>query len=251
MINAMFKFTDINEVLDSDSLEVQEDLDRNVWDEDDRLKPEIAERLIKVAQDFIRELNLEKFNIQDIVLTGSLANYNWSKYSDYDLHIILDFAQIDENIDLVRKFLNAKKSAWNRKHQIYLGDYEIELYFENRGDPHESPGIYSLKYDRWNKKPAPGEVKIDKKNAVKKAEDLVRQIEDVERFMKKEKYEDAMARGKKIKDKIKRMRKSGLEARGVYSVENLAFKLLRRAGDIGNLLEMIDEAYDAQMSLEK
>ena len=122
MSDAMFKFTDINEVLDPASLEVQEDLDRNVWDPDDRLKPEIAERLIKVAEDFIRELNLEKFNIQDIVLTGSLANYNWSKYSDYDLHIILDFAQIDENIDLVRKFLNAKKSAWNRKHEIYLGD---------------------------------------------------------------------------------------------------------------------------------
>ena len=247
----MFHTLNITELLDPDSLEVQDDLDRNVWDEDDRIKPEITERLLKIANDFIKELNLTKFTIQDIVLTGSLANYNWSLYSDYDLHIILDFSQIDDNIDLVRDFLNAKKSIWNRTHQIYLGDYEAELYFENRGESHESPGIYSLKYDRWLKKPTRGDVRMDKENSIKKAEDLVRQIDDAEYLMKKEKYDEAIKTAKRIKEKIKRMRKAGLEERGVYSTENLAFKLLRRAGDIGRLIDIINDSYDTKMSLKK
>jgi len=86
-------------------------------------------------------------------------------------------------------------------------------------------------------------------NSVKKAEDLVRQIDDAEKFMKKEKYDKAIQYAKKIKDKIKKMRQSGLEERGVYSVENLAFKLLRRSGDIGRLLDVINDSYDKKMSI--
>ena len=246
----MLRFPNIFEELDSDSLNLQDDLDRNVWEEDDRIKPEITERLLKIANDFINKLGLEKYEIHDIVLTGSLAGYNWSKYSDYDLHIILDFAQVDENVDLVRDFLNAKKSIWNRDHNIMLGDYEVELYFENRGDPHESPGIYSIKYDKWNTKPEPVTAVVDKENAVKKAEDLVRQIDDAEKLMKKEKYEAAIKTATRIKEKIKKMRKAGLDKRGIYSVENLSFKLLRRSGDIGRLLDIINDSYDKKMSIK-
>jgi|TARA_R110000824_G_scaffold91318_3_gene222289 hypothetical protein len=245
----MFNYTNMFEELDTDSLKVQDDLDRQVWEADDKIKPEISERLLKIARDFINQLGLDKFEIQDIVLTGSLAAYNWSKYSDFDLHIILDFAQIDENIELVKDFLNAKKGAWNREHMITIGGYEVELYFENRGEPHESPGVYSLKYDKWNTKPENVTVRIDMENSVKKAEDLVRQIDDAEKFMKKEKYDKAIQYAKKIKDKIKKMRQSGLEERGVYSVENLAFKLLRRSGDIGRLLDVINDSYDKKMSI--
>ena len=102
-----------------------------MWDEDDRIKPEITERLLKIANDFIKELGLDKFIIQDIVLTGSLANYNWSKYSDYDLHIILDFSQVDENVDLVDKYLNSQKTLWNRNHTIIINGHEVEIYFQD------------------------------------------------------------------------------------------------------------------------
>ena len=92
---------------------------------------------------------------------------------------------------------------------------------------------------------------MDKENSIKKAEDLVRQIDDAEYLMKKEKYDEAIKTAKRIKEKIKRMRKAGLEERGVYSTENLAFKLLRRAGDIGRLIDIINDSYDTKMSLKK
>ena len=51
-------------------------------------------------------------------LTGSLANYNWSSFSDVDLHIIVDFSQIDENYELVKGFFDNA-----RREDTGLGDF--------------------------------------------------------------------------------------------------------------------------------
>ena len=47
-----------------------------------------------------------------------------------------------------------------------------------------------------------------------------------------------------MKEKLKNMRTSGLETDGIYSIENLAFKMLRRTGYIGILNDIIDDSYD-------
>ena len=57
--------------------------------------------------------------------------------------------------------------------------------------------------------------------------------------------------GQRIKDKIKRMRQTGLERAGIYSPENLAFKMLRRSGDIQRLFDMYTGAYDEMYSLDQ
>jgi predicted nucleotidyltransferase len=241
---------EMQEDFDLDALKLQWDLNREVWDEEDRLHPEIAERLLMVAEDFIKKLKIDGLTIHDIVLTGSLANYNWSKYSDFDLHIVLDFKQVDENETLVKKFFDARRLNWNKAHQIFLKDYEVEIYVENRGEAHESTGIYSVKYDRWIVKPRRGEQRIDRDNTKKKAQSIKLQIDDVERLHKKGKHEETIKRAEEVKQKIMKMRRSGLESGGVYSVENLAFKLLRRAGEIGKLMKLGVESYDSKMSLD-
>ena len=45
------------------------------------------------------------------------------------------------------------------------------------------------------------------------------------------------------------MRKSGLEDEGIYSPENLAFKMLRNAGWLEKLSTIKIEAYDKMMSV--
>ena len=45
----MFNYTNMFEELDTDSLKVQDDLDRQVWEADDKIKPEISERLLKTG----------------------------------------------------------------------------------------------------------------------------------------------------------------------------------------------------------
>ena len=84
------------------------------------LEPKVSDALMKVATDFFENLGLEGVDLDDVTFTGSLANYNWTKFSDIDLHLLLDFTKIDENFDLVREFFSAKTSNWNKKLSILL-----------------------------------------------------------------------------------------------------------------------------------
>ena len=43
------------------------------------MKPEIRTRLLEIAYEFIDFLDVDLV-VTDIILTGSLSNYNWSKY---------------------------------------------------------------------------------------------------------------------------------------------------------------------------
>ena len=55
-----------------------------------KLSNKIRKNLLQVAQDFLSFVKLKKLKIVDIVLTGSLANYNYNEKSDVDVHIVLD-----------------------------------------------------------------------------------------------------------------------------------------------------------------
>jgi hypothetical protein len=50
---------------------------------------------------------------------------------------------------------------------------------------------------------------------------------------------------------IRRLRQAGLEKGGEYSVENLAFKLLRTQGKIDKLRTHIDRLQSSELSLKE
>ena len=79
----------------------------------------IADKILKITLDFIKEVKLET-PIKDITLTGSLANFNYNKYSDFDIHILLDFKKINDNVALVKDALDGKRFIWNLRHSIFL-----------------------------------------------------------------------------------------------------------------------------------
>ena len=54
------------------------------------MKNDVREKLLEITKNFMDFLGVDFF-IHDVVLTGSLSNYNWSEYSDVDLHIIIDY----------------------------------------------------------------------------------------------------------------------------------------------------------------
>ena len=230
------------------SFEVQPNLNSEIW-EGNRLRPEIRERLREIAVEFIEKLDLTNAEIKDIILTGSLANYNWSAYSDLDVHIVVDFRDIAEDEGLVKKYFDAVRGNWNRKHDIKLKGFEVELYVQDDDESHTSTGVYSLLTDKWVLKPSRKHREIDKINIFKKARHIMRDIDKVESRLRRQEYDAAVELGQQIKNKIKRMRQTGLERGGIYSTENLAFKVLRRGGYMGKLLDAVGDAYDAQRSL--
>ena len=137
--------------LSTAGLQIQKGLHPKFWYRRELSLP-ARRKLIKIAYDVAKELDIFDF-IDDIIITGSIATYNWHSLSDIDLHILLDFAKVDQNTGLVKKYLDSQKALWNKNHDIMINDHEVEIYFQNSEETHEADGIYSVKMGSWVKKP--------------------------------------------------------------------------------------------------
>ena len=76
-------------------------------------------------------------------------------------------------------------------------------------------------------------------------------IDGVERKSYLQDSEETLKMIQKIKDKLKKFRKCGLEDKGEFSYENLVFKFLRRNGYLGKLSELKNKITDDTLSLEE
>jgi len=248
----IFEHVEINEA-DEEDVEVQgfdinERLDPDIWGMDQVMREEVRSRLLDVSEDFIAGLPFD-VDVEDVKLTGSLATYNWSRFSDVDLHLVVDFSTVDDDEELVKDYFNAKKTVWNLKHEIYIRGYEIEIYVENVGDKHTAQGIYSIQDNEWIKKPQRDFFEIDEDEVKKKAASIMSQIEYIEEVAADEPAE-AEKLAERAKEKIRKMRQSGLDSeKGIYSVKNVAFKVLRRNGYLEKLSNIKTQSYDRVMSL--
>lgn len=226
------------------TFEYHKELNPNIWT-DNKLNPEIREKLLEIAAAFVDYLDLE-VDIEDITLTGSLANYNYTKYSDFDLHILTDFKQYKVDKDLLKDYFKAKGTIWNTTRNITIKGYDVEAYVQDITEPHHSTGVYSLKNDEWIAEPKPIKLKdeIDLDLIKKKKQAMLDMIEyalspecDVEC-------------ADKVKEKFMNLRKAGLEKGGEFAPENLAFKELRRTGDVERLVQGILKKKDKKLSLD-
>lgn len=243
-----YRFEEALEV-DPEGFPINDELEPQLWNGDE-LKPHIAARLTEIAEDFIDGLPFP-VTIQDIRFTGSLANYNWSKYSDIDLHIVVDFTELDENKELVKQMFDSKRLRWNEKHNIKIKGYDVELYVEDVGEQHSSSGIYSIMKEDWVQHPERIDRKVDLDTAKKKASDIEQQITSVERLFNAGEFEKVLRHIDRIKNKIRSMRQAGLETEEMeFSPENIAFKLLRRNDLLDQLTKLKYKAYDQSMTLD-
>lgn len=209
-----------------------------------------ASNLMQIAQDIVENSNFEKFLI-DIVITGSTASYNWHALSDIDLHIIIDFGKIDENKELVSDFLAQKRMNWNNKHNIVLAGHEVEIYFQDVDEDHHSAGVYSLVQSQWLQKPIKNNQKYDVCAIKCKAEMVSKAIDRAHSLLDQNKFADAHKLTTVIRNKVKKLRNAGLSSIGVFSVENLAFKMLRNSGFLEKLRFIATKSYDSQFSKHK
>ena len=232
------------------AFDVQPDLNQQIWDGDRAVRPGVKAAIMDIVDEFLEGLDLEA-EIKDVIITGSIANYNWSKFSDIDVHILVDFAEVNDNTQMVKKFFDSVRSNWNKLHMINVKGHEVELYVQEESEPHVSTGVYSLLTDSWLVKPKKGKPELDKETATKKMLDISREIDKLSMIHDRGQHKSAFDLAERIKEKIKRMRRSGLDRSGIYSPENLAFKMLRRSGDIEQLFSIYTQAYDRLYSLDQ
>jgi hypothetical protein len=218
------------------------------------LKEDIREKLLKITDKFLDFINVDFF-IFDIHLTGSLSNYNWSKYSDLDLHIMFDIKELVSNEDhkiyedIIKNFFESKKKNWSLTTDIKIKNYEVELYVQDINDKLLSSGIYSVLNNEWIVEPVKMKTpyEIDEKKILEKSKEFTKQIDNL--FKNTTNNDQKLKQIEKIKNKLKKFRQSGLERGGEYSYENLTFKLLRRNGYIEKLMTVKSKILDKELSI--
>ena len=219
---------------------MQNVLNPQLWT-DTQLDPQVRERLLSVADRFWRSLDIEA-QPADIILTGSMAGYNWTPKSDIDLHIVLDFAAVDEDARLVKDYMLAKKGLWNDQHHIRIKGYPVEVYAQDKAEPHVAPGMYSLLHDAWLKTPVQEAPQVDEATVNKKAEQLAYDIDEAIKAQDLPKLET-------LSERLRTMRQDGLAHGGEYSVGNQVFKALRKSGHMEALSRAKLNIVDTQLSL--
>jgi hypothetical protein len=245
------KRTYIKGDIDLSGFKMKDELNPKVWD-GEKMKPEVRKALLKIADDYFEGLGLgSDVDIEDISMTGSLANYNWSKYSDVDLHILTEYDDIPVDEELVLDFLKSKSGSWNESHDIKIYGFDVEIYVQDIDEEHTSTGVYSILNDEWILKPSPQDVKVDSITVKRKANIIMDKVEELYEDMHDDRdYESIVERAGKIQDKIKKMRQCGLDSVGEFSPENMAFKALRRNGTLERLSDIKTLSYDKSITLE-
>lgn len=211
--------------------------------EGEEMIPEVRKRLLEIAKVFISYLEIENFKLKDVVLTGSNANYNWTQYSDFDVHVVTDYKKLNCD-DIAEAFYNAKKKIWNDAHDITVNGHDVEMYVEDAASPPVSQGMYSLITGEWLSKPTFDPPKINDSAVTAKAKSFAQLID--KSINKRESSADLEA----LQQKIRNMRRAGLDEAGEFSTENLAYKVLRNQGYLDKLHNAIHSAQDRELSIK-
>ena len=232
------------------AFDVQDELQQKIWNTDEAVRPGVKGALMDIVEEFMEGLDMD-VDGKDVIITGSIANYNWSKFSDIDVHILIDFKEVNDNEEMVKRFFDSVRSNWNKLHNIHVKGHEVEIYIQDEHEPHISTGVDYLLDDRLLVKPNKIRPAIDRATATKKMRHMAREIDKLSAVFDSGDYEGAFDMAERIKNKLKKMRLGGLERSGIYSPENLAFKMLRRSGDIEQLFSIYTQAYDKIYSLDQ
>jgi hypothetical protein len=219
-------------------------LNKKFW-EGDQLKSEVRMKLILIAKAWSEFANIPKSAIKDIIFVGGNANYNYTKYSDIDLHLVVNKKELPDCPDLIDDYLRDKKQLWALTHDIKIYGHTVELYAEEEGLQRPSnQGVYSIKYKTWLVPPKKQNPNIDTRLLKRKTHDIMDMI-------------DVFISGKsndigemtKLKEKLRTMRSVAIQRGGEFSLENLVFKELRNNGYLNKFSEYINSKKVKELSL--
>lgn len=239
----------------NEDVEKHDKLNPKLFSEDNKLKPEVKEKIDQIVNEFIEGLNQDNIRmvIKDVVLIGSNASYNYNKDSDLDLHIMADTSTLECPDNLYPALYSAYRSIFNNKFDIDFYDIPVEVFVETEGVPTVSNGIYSVGQNDWIKVPVKEDIPdIDQEALdaeVKKWEDRYKAIIESEE-LEEEIHTDKIDKIDAYIEELYDLRKNGLPKTGEYGIENLTFKEIRSKGYLDNLKELKAKLIGRELSLE-
>ena len=214
------------------------------WD-DTNLKSEVKDKLLQIAYKWGEFAKIPTQAIKDIILVGGNANYNYTRFSDLDLHLVVDKNQIADCPELLDDYLRDKKKLWALVHDIKIFAHPVELYAQDEKDPlPANQGVYSLTQDTWILEPKRMQVNLADPLLIRKVRDMMEKIDDL---IENEADDTNVLR--KLQLKIRNMRASAIQKGGEFALENLVFKELRNRGYLDKLSNHIRHLEDTNLSL--
>ena len=248
---------ELQEEVSVEPFEPKDELNPKFW-VDNKLNSKVRMRLLDIADDFVKTLDIRWVKPDDIVLTGSIANYNWTKFSDVDIHVIMDFKKVYEKTDFVKNYFDCKKQEWNSTHEgLKIYGFNVELSVEDKNTPAVASGVYSLEKNDWVSEPKDlSDAKLNKEYVESTAENYIEKIDDLDRRIRKEKdakkVEKLSDKMVSIFNKLKGMRRDGLKSKAKeMSSGNIIWKILRAEGYIKKIWDIVNYNYDRSMSLNE
>ena len=249
------------EDVDLSSFNIKKNLNPKFW-KNGVLDSRIRMKLLDIADDFIEFLGVDWAKPEDITMTGSLANFNWDEnYSDIDLHIIMDYSDVDERKEFVSNYFYSQKKLWNEEHSdITIMGFPVEVFVQDVNERHDSSGVYSLEKNKWLIEPEREKLassKVNKAFIKDKVSEYMNKIDKLEYLLNKSKDDEyrlrrVMEKSDNLFDKIKGERKIGFEQSGGKEINNynIVFKALKRNGYIEKLVNVKSMVYDKLNSLQ-
>jgi hypothetical protein len=222
------------------AVQFHKELNPRLW-QGKLLKPLVRYKLLQIAKHFIEFIDIPDINLKDITISGSNAAYSYTPQSDIDLHLVVDVDPTKEFI--LKPLFDAKKNQYNFNHDIKIKGVDVEVYVQPSTDDHHSLGIYSVLDNKWLSEPTMGTVKVNDSDVKSKVENYLNKILQA---LVNDNLEEVMA----VQQEISKIRKAGLEQGGEFSIENIAFKVLRAKGFIHQLRQHVLKLQDRELSLE-
>lgn len=206
-------------------------LNPKIWS-GEKLAAGVSASLKKIAAEFVEFSGIPKSALKDIIIVGSIVNYNWNKHSDVDLHILMDYGKIKDICDeeIVDEFLRAKRSLWMKQYPLTVEGLPVEISFQDIEDDLKSEASFSVTKNEWIKKPVHNEPEVDEEEYDKKVR---KGLEKVKKVLANDNLSSDQI--SKFKDSIRAERKAALGKSGELDVDNLVFKALRNQGLLDKL----------------
>lgn len=217
-------------------------LNQKVWNSENKIHSDIKEKLLQISKIFLKGIETP-IKIKNILLTGSLASYQWRPTSDFDLHIIVEIT--DENcVETALDYFDSKSKIFNKEHEIFLKGYKVEVNLKTEENLLPDKGVYDILKDKWIVFPKPPKREMEDVEVLKISEKIKNKIDNA--ITNNSNLETL----KSIRDEIKKLRVDGLEKEGEYSIGNLVFKKLRHDDYIKKLYDYKAKIENEKLSLE-
>ncbi len=216
---------------------------QDIW-AGETLKQGVAIRLKMLADTFEKTLAASNFKRKDLTIVGSMANYNYGKASDIDLHLVTDFSEYPADRKFLTDYFNSKRDMFNYTNSFNIFGHPVEVSVEDAASKTYSKGRYSLMSDEWIKKPVFDEkLELPDVTSSQTYLDLKKSLDEC---LAKNDFKSITP----LFQQIYALRQSGLAQGGEFSMGNSIFRQLRNEGYLKKLIDLSYNALNNLISLK-